>query len=96
MTITCMGCEAYIGDDLPVDQGCQSCIDSYSEIMDEDTDKDYVTAHEEEVLSLAYEVLNLSIFLTASWDFPMFEQWVVLSVRWRFFDSYRNEYMYEK
>jgi len=91
-----MGCEAYIDDDLAEDQWWQSSIHSYSDIADEDTDNDYVTADKEEVWSLAYEELDLSIFLTHSWDFPTFDHFVALSVRWRFFDRYLYEFTSEE
>jgi hypothetical protein len=81
MTITCMGCEAYINDDLAEDSWCQSCINSYSDITDDDTDNNYVIAEQEEVWSLAYEELNFSIFVTPSWDFPMLDHFVALAVR---------------
>ena len=70
---------------------CQSCIDSYTDCLDEETNDDYLTADEEQVWSLAYEELNFSIFLTPSWGFPTFDHFVALSVRWRFFDRYLYE-----
>jgi len=91
-----MSCEAYIDDDLAEDQSCQSCIDFCSKIADEDTDNDYVTADKEEVWSLAYEELDLSIFLTPSWDFPTFEHFVALSVGWSVFDQYLYEFTSEE
>jgi len=57
----------------------------------EDTDNDYITVDKEDVWSLAYEELNLSILLTPSWDFPTFDHFVALSVGWSFFDRHYNE-----
>ena len=83
-----MGCEAYIDNDLAEDPWCQSCIDSYSDITEEDTDDDYLTADEEEVWFLAYEEADLSIFVTPSWDIPTFDHFVALSFRMSFFDRH--------
>jgi len=94
MTITCMGCEAYLDDDLYDNPWCQSCIDSYSDSMDENMDNDYLTADVEEVCSLAYVELDLSIFLMPLWDVPSFDHFVALSVRWRFFDRYLYKFTY--
>jgi hypothetical protein len=57
-------------------------------MMDEDSDNEYVTADEEEVCYLAYQELNLSIFLKPTWDFPTFDHFVPLAVRWSFFDRH--------
>jgi len=83
-----MGCEAYIDRDLTEDPWYQSCIDSYSDLTDEDSDNDYVTANQKEVWSLAYKESNLSIFLMPIWYFPAFDHFVALAVRWSFTDRY--------
>ena len=80
MTITCMGCEAYLNDDLYDNPCCQSCIDSQKDFTDEESDDNYLMTEEEEVWSLAYVEFDLSIFLTPSWDFPTFDHFVGLSV----------------
>jgi hypothetical protein len=87
VSISCMGCKAYINDDLLEDPWCQSCINSYSDIKDKDTDNNYFTADEEEVWTLAFEKIYLPTSFTPTWDFPTFDHFVALSVRWSFFDS---------
>jgi len=86
-----MGCDAYINDDLLDDPWCQSCIDSYLDITDKDTDKDYLMAEKEGVWSSAYEEIYIPMILTPSSDVPLFDQFVALSVRWSFF----NRHLYE-
>jgi len=86
-----MGCEAYLNDDLYDNPWCQSCIDSQKDFTDEESDDNYLMTEEEEVWSLAYVELDLSIFLTPSWDFPTFDHFVGLSVWWSVFDRYLYE-----
>jgi hypothetical protein len=91
MTITCMGCEAYIDDDLLEDPWYESWINSYLDITDEDTDKHYVMVDEEEVWSLVYDELDLSPFNTPLLDFPTFDHFVARSAKWSFLDRHFDE-----
>jgi len=86
-----MGCEVYIDDDLYNDPWCQSCIDFYSDFMDEETDNVSFTADQVEVWFLAYKELYLLTILMPSWDFPTFDHFFTLSVRWSFFDRYLSK-----
>jgi hypothetical protein len=96
MTVTCMGCEAYINDDLLEDACCQSGIVSYSDITSDDADNDYIMADEAEVWVFAYKEIYLPTIFTPSWDFPTFDHFVALSVRSTFFDRQLSEAMSEE
>jgi hypothetical protein len=82
-----MGCKAWIDDDPAEDPWCQSCIDYYSAITDEYSNNDYVTADEEEVWSLAYQEIYLPTVFTSTWDFPMFNYFIALSISWSCIDD---------
>jgi len=87
MINTCVGCESYIDDDLYDDPCGQSCIDSDSDLTEEDTDNDYVRADKEVVWSLAYEKIYRPTICTPSRDFPTFYHFVAPSVRCSCFNS---------
>jgi len=61
--------------------------------IDQDNNNNCATAEDEKVWSLAYEELKLPIFPTPSWYFSIFDHFVVLSVRWSFFNRYIYEFM---
>jgi hypothetical protein len=84
--MTWTSCGVYYEDVRMKNAWYHASIDSFLYIPVEVSKNGYIIPNEEKVCYLHHVELDLSNFHTPSWDFPMFDCFTALAVRWSVFD----------